>query len=583
VKLVEALKAIQATPIDARPLPLHIVCGFTPLHLQTFLAAHVQALAPMRRVVASSGLFGDCLGNLERLGALQDAPAAAVVVLEWSDFDPRLGLRSFGGWRPSDLADITQTVRRQTERFAAAIDRVAKRVPLRVCLPTLPLPPVSYFPGARSSSFDLDLRAKMLELGAHAAESPNVALVNPQRLDRISPLDQRRDIASDLSNGFPYTLGHASAVGRILAELVVPAVPKKGLITDLDDTLWRGLIGEVGPNGISWDLDHKSHAHALYQQMLGSLAETGVLIAVASKNDPAAATQAFEVREELGALRGRFFPMEISWGPKSEAIGRILRAWNVGADSVVFVDDSPLELAEVQAAWPDVTCLRFPKESDAQVYALLEQLRDLFGKASVSTDDALRLESLRQAERFREEVATESADPNEFLSQLDAELTLSFGKEPLDPRALELINKTNQFNLNGRRYTDGDWLAYLNDPRAWLVTVAYKDKFGPLGTIGVIAGRGSRHERAVSVDAWVLSCRAFSRRIEHACVKAILARFDAAEIAFDFTSTAKNGPLKSFFLELIGKEPDDSFTLPQSVFESACPPLYHRLKELPHA
>jgi FkbH-like protein len=582
VKLIEALKAIQATPSDARSLALHLVCGFTPLHLQTFLSAHVQALDSTRRVVASSGLFGDCFGNLERLAALESPPEVAVVALEWSDFDPRLGVRNIGGWRPRDLSDITNTVASQTERFALSIARVAARIPLRISLPTLPLPPVSHFPGARAGAFDLQLRARMLEFGARAAREPNVSLVNPQRLDRTSPLDQRRDIVAELSSGFPYTLAHASALAKVLAELVAPAVPKKGLITDLDDTLWRGLIGEVGPHGVSWDLDHKSHIHALYQQMLGALAESGVLLAVASKNDPGAAAQAFEQREELAALRARLFPIEVSWGPKSEAVGRILRAWNVAADSVVFIDDSPLELAEVQAAWPEMAALRFPKESDTQVYALLEQLRDLFGKASLSADDALRLESLRNAQDFRDRVAEGGTDANDFLSQLEAELTLNYATRPLDPRALELINKTNQFNLNGRRYSDGDWLAYLNDPQAWLVTVGYKDKFGPLGTIGTIAGRREKGARALSVDAWVLSCRAFSRRIEHACLKAIFSHFRVTELAFDLQITEKNGPLRGFFTELLKREPHGPFTLSWSAFEGACPPLYHRLKELPH-
>jgi len=529
----------------------------------------------------TSGLFGDCLGNLERLAASEPLPEAAVLALEWPDFDPRLGLRNIGGWRPSDLADISATVASQVERFAAAIARVATHVPLRVSLPTLPLPPVSYFPSGQSGAFDLGLRARVLELGALAAQNANVALVNPQRIDRTSPLEQRGDVVSDLSSGFPYSLSHASALGRALAELVVPVQPKKGLITDLDDTLWRGLVGEVGPDAVTWDLDHKSHGHALYQQMLASLAESGVLIAVASKNDRAVAEQAFEVREELSPLRQWLFPMEISWGPKSEAIGKILEAWNVAADSVVFVDDSPLELAEAQAAWPDLACIRYPKESDAQLYALLERLRDSFGKASVSTEDGLRSQSLRQAQVFRDQVATGTADVDNFLSKLEAELTLNYATDPPDPRALELINKTNQFNLNGHRYTEGDWLAHLKSSGTWLMSVAYKDKFGPLGTIGVITGRYSNQARSATVEAWVLSCRAFSRRIEHACLAALFTRFDLAEIAFEFQSTAKNGPLKLFLRELLGREPDGPFTLSRSAFESACPTLYHRLKEFP--
>jgi FkbH-like protein len=579
MKLAEALTLLGTVAPDAPPLPLHLVCGFTPLHLRTFLTAHAQELAPSRKVVVTTGLYGDCLGSLERLADPDRPVATTVIALEWSDFDPRLGLRSLGGWRPRDLKDILETVTAQARRLTAAVARLSGRAPVRLSLPTLPLPPVSYHRGVRASSFDLEVQALVRQFGAEAARSAGVALVNPQRLDLVSPPGQRLDVAADLASGFPYTLSHASGLGRLLAQLVLPAASKKGLITDLDDTLWRGLLGEVGPHKVNWDLDHKSQAHGLYQQMLVSLAEAGTLIAAASKNDPAVVAEVFEVRRDLSALQAHLFPTEVSWGPKSEAVGRILRTWNVSSDDVVFVDDSPLELAEVRAAWPTLTCLRFPKESSAGVYALLEQLRDLFGKDSVSADDSLRLDSLRRAGVFEEGASGAGNDADEFLSGLDAELSVRFGKETSNPRALELINKTNQFNLNGRRYTEGDWRAFLDDPGTWLVTVGYRDKFGPLGTIAAVAGRAGGR---VLAESLVLSCRAFSRRIEHACLKLLFDRLGSAVIAFAFEPTPRNGPLRSFFAGFLGGEPGGPFDLSRWGFESVCPPLHHRIKEPGH-
>jgi FkbH-like protein len=480
-----------------------------------------------------------------------------------------------GGWGPADLADILKTATAQARRLADAVARAAERSPVRVSLPTLPLPPVSYHPRVQAGSFDLELRAQVQQFGAEAARRPHVALVNPQCLDQVSPPGERLDVTAELASGFPYTIAHASALGRLLAQLILPASPKKGLITDLDDVVWRGLLGDVGPDGVSWDLEHKSQAHGLYQRMLRSLAQAGVLIAAASKNDSVAVAEAFEVREELAALRPHLFPIEASWGPKSEAVARILRTWNIGADSVVFLDDSPMELAEVQAAWPDLTCLRFPRESDAGVYALLGELRDLFGKDSISADDALRLESLRRAEAFREEVLGGVGRPDDFLAEIDAELSFRFINEAPDPRGLELINKTNQFNLNGRRYSAGDWRAFLNDPGAWQMTVEYKDKFGPLGAVAAAAGRGG----PARVDCWVMSCRAFSRRIEHACLKVLFDRLGSASVVFAFESTPRNGPLKSFFAEFLGGEPSGPFEFSRSRFEATCPPLWHRIKE----
>ncbi len=149
-----------------------------------------------------------------------------------------------------------------------------------------------------------------------------------------------------------------------------------------------------------------------------------------------------------------------------------------------------------------------------------------------------------------------------------------------DPRALELINKTNQFNLNGRRFTESEWQAHLRRPGAFLYVVAYKDKFGPLGKIAVIAGR--RDGGLLLVDTWVMSCRAFSRRIEHQCVRLLFDQFPVEEIAFDYRPTGRNGPCYEFFAALLGNAPADGPRLPKDRFASQCPPLFHQVKVTAH-
>jgi FkbH-like protein len=576
MKVVEALKILQAIPAESSPSNVSLVCGFMPLHLQTLLAAHLQQrLGPSWRIVVQTGLYGDALGNLDRLPA--EGAGLAVVVLEWPDLDPRLGLRQLSGWKPADCRDVAANVEGRVARYEDAIGRVAGGVPVVAVMPTLPLPPFSYFPGVLLGPFEAEIRASVAGLAARLTRLPNVKVINPQRLDHLSPPGQRLDVAFELTTGFPYATAHASAVAELVAAAAMPPAPKKGLITDLDDTLWRGILGEVGPTGVSWDLDRRSHSHGLYQQMLHSLAGAGVLIAVASKNDPAIVEEVF--RGELAALRGRLFPVEVSWGPKSDAVGRILRSWNVGDDSVVFVDDSPMELAEVQAAHPGVECLLFPRGDDAKVYELLLRLRDLFGKPAVTDDDAIRLESLRRAQEARDDAAAAGAvtSSDDFLARIDAELTLEFPTGTPPGRALELLNKTNQFNLNGRRYTEGDWLAYLRRPGVFLMVVGYGDKYGPLGTVAVLTGRAG--PEGLRVDNWVMSCRAFSRRIEHRCLRELFRRYRADEVLLDFAATPRNGPLREFLAGLLGTEPSPEAPCRVSwaSFEKRCPPLHQNV------
>jgi FkbH-like protein len=414
-----------------------------------------------------------------------------------------------------------------------------------------------------------------LDFGARITRRRDCAVVNRERLAEESAPSGRFDLKSDLLTGLPYSVPHADAVGAALARLLVPPPPKKGIITDLDDTLWRGIVGEIGADKICWDLAGHRQMHGLYQQLLSALAEEGVLVGIASKNDPAVVKQAL-ARDDLRLRAGQVFPVEVSWHAKSGAVGQILRAWNVGADSVVFVDDSPMELAEVAAAHPGIECILFPKDDHAGAYAMLRRLRDLFGKARISEEDALRLESLRQGAVFQESMAGGAA-PEVFLKQAEAVVTVDWSAAG-DPRVLELVNKTNQFNLNGTRYTPADWEELLSRPGGWLGTISYLDKFGPLGKIGVLQGHQEDRD-TLYIDTWVMSCRAFSRRIEYQCLKIVFDRYEAQEIVFDFKPTPKNGPLQDFVATVTGSRPTARFRLSRAKFEKSCPPLYHRVSE----
>ena len=409
-----------------------------------------------------------------------------------------------------------------------------------------------------------------------------VKLVGSDRLDGLSPAGERLDVRSELQSGFPYKLPHASIMAELLASCINHPGPKKGLIVDLDDTIWRGTLGEEGVEGITWDLDHHSHMHGVFQQLLGSLAETGVLIGVASKNDPALVEQAF-ARDDLILSKDYLFPVEANWGPKSDSVARILRTWNVGADSVVFVDDSSMEVAEVEAAHPQVECIRFPVEDDQAIYQLILRLRDIFGKDSLSDEDSIRLESIRTANSPERQFEIVGQGLDKFLEGADAQVTFGFTKDPLDPRALDLVNKTNQFNLNGRRFDDGQWRSYLGDPETFLLIVAYRDKYGPLGKIAVLSGKSEG--KSLTVDTWVMSCRAFTRRVEHKCLDLLFQRFQADEIVLDFLETPRNQPVREFIRGLAdgggihNGGQGAPVRLIKGAFLEKCPQLYHRATE----
>ena len=214
-------------------------------------------------------------------------------------------------------------------------------------------------------------------------------LLSSHRLDEFSPFGRRFDVKAEIATGFPYSLEHASRLAEFLAALIQDPPPQKGLITDLDDTLWAGILGEIGVDRIAWDMADHAHMHGLYQQFLGSLASAGVLLAAASKNDRALVEQALS-RHDFLLRKEDLFPLEVHWRPKSESVERILKAWNIGPADVVFIDDSPMEVAEVHSVFPQMECVVFPKGNYQAIWDLFKKLRDCFGKGIVSSEDTIR-------------------------------------------------------------------------------------------------------------------------------------------------------------------------------------------------
>jgi FkbH-like protein len=526
------------------PYRLHLCCGFEPLHLITFLKARMG-----RPVELSTGLFGDFTGNLERAIA-GGGPIAAVI--EWPDVDPRLGLREAYVPSRSDEESILADAADRLAGWQRMLSEAAASRRIVLALPSAPLP--AWFGGlaGQTSAFVLQLRS----LQSSFAAGTGVRV--------LESLDNGYDLRSHLSSGFPYSIAHTDTLAERIAGALFPPLPAKGLITDLDDTLWSGIVGEAGPANVHWGLEHHARAHGIYQQFLAGLASQGVLVGVASKNDPEPVAEAM-ARPDFLLPREAIFPVETNWQSKSESIRRIARKWNIGLDSIVFVDDNPLELAEVKEMLPEVECHRF---EPAGVLELIETLQTRFAKEAVTEEDRLRSASLRSGA----ELAASSGDPEKLLAGLEAQVHVVFDKNPFDPRALELLNKTNQFNLNGRRWEESEFRAFLARPEAVLGVVSYQDRLGQLGKIGIVVGE-SEGERLL-IKSWVLSCRAFSRRIEFHTLNALFG-LGHTQIEFDWLATARNTPTREMLKILLEDVPEGgTLSLSRTAFQNSCPPLY---------
>lgn len=408
------------------------------------------------------------------------------------------------------------------QRAQAVLDRLqARRTP--VVYIDAPTPPLSLRAGEGAR-----LRAQ-LSLAVRAAGG----VVLPEEVFALS---------SYLGSGVPVAGSHMARVATAIVDAVLPVLDasKKVLVTDLDETLWKGIIGDDGVEGIHAGADEKGYPHYLYQTLLKRLRGDGVLLAVVSKNDLEVARGPFRSGRTLLA-ESDFVALLASWNPKSAQIEALAEQLNLGLDAFVFVDDNPVELEEVSRKLPLVRCHQFPQHL-RDVPALLERIAEDFPRTMVTEEDRARTELYRRRLATMAPREAAAADLQAFLRDLDMTLLIADRSHGSRDRAIQLINKTNQFNANGRRFTEEE-VATVLDAGGRLLTATLSDRSGSHGEILTMLVDADGVLRA-----FVMSCRVFQRRVEHAVLGWLMEAGRPLQI--DYAPTEKNGPFRSFLTAL---------------------------------
>jgi FkbH-like protein len=343
------------------------------------------------------------------------------------------------------------------------------------------------------------------------------------------------------SDAFLYTAGRQ--LGRII--LAARRAAKKCVVLDADNTLWGGIIGEDGIDGIQIGDEFPGSAYRDFQKLVLSWRQQGVFVAVASKNNEADVWEVFDKHSGMVLRREHLSAWQINWLPKAEGIPAIARALNIGTDSLVFIDDNPMEIAYMRDARPEVTSILLPTEPADIVSAM--QALTLFDQLEVTDEDRKRADMMR-AERDRETLGAQISH-TDFLQALDLKVDLFRAQTEDLGRITQLINKTNQFNLTTIRRTLDEVREMANSDDFRLYGLRVTDKFGEYGLTGVIITRISPNRRLWTLDTLLLSCRVLGRGVETALIGALAddARAEGAvEFAASFIPTAKNALSASF-------------------------------------
>lgn len=354
------------------------------------------------------------------------------------------------------------------------------------------------------------------------------------------------------------------AARALAAELVSVLQLQRGqrvklIALDLDDTLWGGVVGDVGKNGI--DLGPPSptgEAFQDFQRQLKRLQQQGILLALVSKNTESIAMDAIANHPDMILRPEDFVSWRVNWQDKAANLEDIIREVNLGASSVLFLDDSAFERGRVRDALPDVRVPDLPDDpADRPLW--LSSRRDL-DSLQLTTEDSQR-HTMMRAERERNQLRSQTSDFNDWL----AELELSVALEPLSAlslaRATQLINKTNQFNLAARKRSETDLatLASRSGGGVWVARV--QDRFGDYGTVSVVSATWAAGD--AEIQDWVMSCRVMGRHVEDEILNQlgqILCQHGVQQLRCLPAQTPRNGPLREALGRLMSHQEDGSYT-----------------------
>jgi FkbH-like protein len=341
-------------------------------------------------------------------------------------------------------------------------------------------------------------------------------------------------------------------VGRLLAAL--RGLSSKCLVLDLDNTLWGGVIGDDGLEGILLGQGHAvGEGFISFQRYVKSLALRGVILAVCSKNDMANATLPFESHPEMVLRSSDIACFVANWQDKAANLRHIAETLNVGLDSLVFADDNPFERNLIRQELPMVQVPELP--DDPALYETTLAAAGYFEALNITSEDRERVALYREnSERRRLEES--STDMQGYLASLNMVLTWSAFDRASLARVVQLINKSNQFNLTTRRYTQEQVLEMATDPDILTLQLRLKDSFGDNGLIAVVIGKVN-DDTTLELDTWLMSCRVLGRQVEEATLNLIAEQASSRglkRIVGVYLPTSKNNLVKNHY-ERLGFQP----------------------------
>lgn len=402
------------------------------------------------------------------------------------------------------------------------------------------------------SSFPFQVRQLNYELMELAARTPNLNICDIASIQNKLGRDMMFAPNIYISTEMVLSLDSLPFIAERVMDIVyaVNGHFKKCLIIDLDNTIWGGVIGDDGLEGIQ--LGHGlgiGKAFTEFQMWIKKLKQRGIIICVVSKNNEETAKEPFEKHPDMVLKLNDIAVFIANWETKVDNIRTVQNILNIGFDSMVFLDDNPFERQMVRENIPDITVPELPKDPGEYLEFLYSQ--NLFETASYSVADKDRTKQY-QVEAQRVSLSKTFSNEAEFLQSLNMLSTVSEFTKFNTPRVAQLSQRSNQFNLRTIRYTEADVTAMADDPEIIDLSFTLEDKFGDNGLVAVVILKPTSNE-TLFIDTWLMSCRVLKRGLEDFVLNTIVERAQNAgyhKIIGEYIPTTKNKMVEHHYQNL---------------------------------
>ena len=408
-----------------------------------------------------------------------------------------------------------------------------------------------FFPYSKLECSHLDIIASNLNQYLKSKVTSNVKLIDIERVIASVSIKNSFNVRYFYSSETLYTIDFYKEYSKVIKPIFMSAygLTKKALIFDCDNTLWKGVLGEDGFNNIEMSTrTKKGSIFAEIQSIAIGISKKGVLIGLCSKNNLSDIKEVFKSHPDI-KLKNKYITINKSnWLDKASNLKRIADELNIGLDSLVFIDDSSFEVNLIREQLPEVTVLQVPQNLFLYPQLLRENL-DLFYSNSTTNED------IKKTEMYKEEGKRSQAKENfrsikDYLLSLSLKLTIYENNELLIPRLSQMSQKTNQFNLTTKRYTENNVKSFIEDTNTIVYSISVTDKYGDSGITGLCILKRGNEIGTFFIDTFLMSCRIIGRDIEFAFIYNIINRLKKKKVKIlkaSYYKTKKNDQVKSFF------------------------------------